>query len=99
MIIQPGCVGRYAGHCGKEEINAYQRTVDFPGELANGFHVMLDTGELVTVRWDRLKARKRRVVLSLLLLRWFLSFLAGITATTVLKLLKKVFSAGLRQKV
>ena len=30
--------------------NVYQRTVDYPDELANGFHVMLDTEELVTVQ-------------------------------------------------
>ena len=25
---------------------------DYHDELANGFHVMLETGVLVTVRWD-----------------------------------------------
>ena len=31
----------------------YQKTVDYPDEWANGYHVMLDTKELVTVRWDQ----------------------------------------------
>ena len=33
----------------------FQRTVDYPDELANGFHVMLDAGELVTVRWKQVE--------------------------------------------
>ena len=45
--------GKYAGHTGTVESNVFQRTVDYPDELANGFHVMLDTEELVTVRWDQ----------------------------------------------
>ena len=28
-----------------------QRTADYPGEWSNGYHVMLDNEELVTVRW------------------------------------------------
>ena len=35
----------------------YQRTVDYPDEWANGHHVMLDTGELVTVRRDQVSAQ------------------------------------------
>ncbi|MCI0801893.1 MAG: hypothetical protein J4N85_07890 [Chloroflexi bacterium] len=27
--------------------------MDFPGELANGYHVMLDAGDVVIVRWDQ----------------------------------------------
>ena len=34
----------------------YQKTVDYPEEWANGYHVMLDTVELVTVRWDQVEA-------------------------------------------
>jgi hypothetical protein len=33
----------------------YQRTGDYPGEWANGHHVMLDSEELVTVRWDQVE--------------------------------------------
>ena len=47
--------GKYAGHFGTVESNVYQRTVDYPDELHNGFHVMLDTGELVTVRWEQVE--------------------------------------------
>ena len=42
--------GEYVGHRGTVEANVYQRTVDYPDEWANGYHVMLDTEELVTVR-------------------------------------------------
>ena len=45
--------GTYEDHRGAIESNVYQRTVDYPDEWANGFHVMLDTEELVTVRWDQ----------------------------------------------
>ena len=45
--------GRYEGHRGTVEANVFQQTVDYPDELANGFHVMLDTGDLVTVRWEQ----------------------------------------------
>ena len=52
--------GRYAGHRGTIEANVYQKTVDYPDEWANGYHVMLDTGELVTVRWDQVEAAMRK---------------------------------------
>ena len=42
--------GKYAGHTGTVDSNVYQRTVDYPEELSNGYHVMLDNEELVTVR-------------------------------------------------
>ena len=47
--------GEYAGHSGTVESNGYQRTVDYPDEWRNGFHVMLDTGVLVTVRWEQVE--------------------------------------------
>ena len=50
--------GKYAGHRGTVEANVYQKTVDYPGEWANGFHVMLDSEELVTVRWDQVEAMR-----------------------------------------
>lgn len=43
--------GKYVGHRGTIEANVYQRTVDYPDEWANGYHGMLDTERLVTVRW------------------------------------------------
>jgi len=30
-----------------------QRPMDYPEEFLNGFHIMLDTEELVTVRWEQ----------------------------------------------
>ena len=50
--------GKYAGHTGTVESNVPQRTVDHPDEWANGFHIMDDAGELVTVRWDQVKGLK-----------------------------------------
>ena len=47
--------GKYAGWTGSIESNVFQRTVDYPDELANGYHVMLDTEELVTVRCDQVQ--------------------------------------------
>jgi hypothetical protein len=43
------------GHRGTVEANVYQKTVDYPDEWANGYHVMLDTEELMTVRWDQVE--------------------------------------------
>ena len=42
--------GKYAGRTGSIESNVYQRSVDYPDEFANGYHVMLDSDVLVTVR-------------------------------------------------
>jgi len=50
--------GNYAGHIGTVESNVHQRTVDYPHEFANGYHVMLDTEELVTVRWEQVEAAR-----------------------------------------
>ena len=47
--------GKYAGHTGTLEINVYQRTVDWPDEYNNGFHIWLDSEELVTVRWEQVE--------------------------------------------
>jgi len=45
--------GKYAGYRGTIASDVFQRTVDYPEDLANGHHVMLDTEELVTVRCDQ----------------------------------------------
>jgi hypothetical protein len=37
----------------------YQKTVDYPDGWANGYHVMLDSEELVTVRWDQVEEHHR----------------------------------------
>ena len=49
--------GKYAGQNGTVESNVCQRTVDYPDEWANRYHVMLDTEKLVTVRWEQVEAR------------------------------------------
>ena len=46
--------GRYAGSKGVVDSAVFQRTVDRPDEYAPGYHVILDNGPLVTVRWDHL---------------------------------------------
>ncbi len=45
--------GMYEGYRGSVEANVYQKTVDYPTEWHNGYHVMLDSEKLVTVRWDQ----------------------------------------------
>ena len=47
--------GKYAGWKGTIESKVFQKTVDYPDEWSNGYHVMLDTEELVTVRWDQVE--------------------------------------------
>ena len=47
--------GKYTGQTGTVDSNVFQRTADYPNDLSNGFHVMLDIGELVTVRWDQVE--------------------------------------------
>ena len=49
---------RYAGRSGTVESNVFQMSVDYPDEQAEGFHVILDTEELVTVRWDQGEAAR-----------------------------------------
>ena len=46
---------RYAGHQGMVGSNVHQRTVDYPEEWANGYNVLLDSEELVTVRADQVE--------------------------------------------
>jgi len=50
--------GKYAGYCGTVEANVFQKTVDFPDEWSNGYHVMLDSEEIVTVRWDQVESMR-----------------------------------------
>ena len=45
--------GRYAGRRGVVDSAVFQTTVDWPEEFAPGYHVVLDTGRVVTVRWDQ----------------------------------------------
>ena len=36
--------GKYTRHTGTVESDVYQRTVDYPDEWNNGFHIMLTVG-------------------------------------------------------
>ena len=47
--------GRYEGHRGVVDSAVFQRTVDYPDEFAPGYHVVLEDGTVVTVRWDQVK--------------------------------------------
>ena len=49
--------GKYKGHRGIIESNVHQRTVDYPDEWFNGYHLMLDSEELVMVRWEQVEAQ------------------------------------------
>ena len=51
--------GRYAGQHGLVDSNVFQKTADYPKEYARGCHVVLDDGQVVTVRWDQVKCRKQ----------------------------------------
>ena len=46
--------GKYTGQDGTVESIVCQKTVDYPDELANGYHVMLDTerSRKGTLRWS-----------------------------------------------
>ena len=48
--------GRYKGHTAVVDSAVFQRTVDYPDEHAWGYHLVLDTGPWVTVRWDEVSA-------------------------------------------
>jgi len=50
--------GKYTGYRGAIEANVYQKTVDYPDEWSNGYHVMLDTEDLVTVRWNQARSAR-----------------------------------------
>ena len=45
--------GRYKGAKGVIDSAVFQRTVDHPDDYAPGYHVILETGKVVTVRWDQ----------------------------------------------
>ena len=46
--------GRYQGQIGVVDSAVFQRTVDYPDEYSSGYHVVLEAGPVVTVRWDQL---------------------------------------------
>ena len=47
--------GRYKGHQGVVDSAVFQRTIDYPDEIAPGYHVVLEDGAVVTVRWSQLR--------------------------------------------
>ena len=52
--------GRHAGSLGVVDSAVFQRAVDFPDEYAPGYHVVLEIGQVVTVRWDQLTSERYR---------------------------------------
>lgn len=50
--------GRYTGISGAVDSAVFQRTADYPEEFAPGYHVVLDGGKVVTVRWDQIESCK-----------------------------------------
>ena len=47
--------GRNQGIKGVVDSAVFQRTVDAPDEYSPGYHVVLDSGSVVTVRWDQVQ--------------------------------------------
>ena len=47
--------GQYKGVKGLVASAVFQRTVDQPDQYTPGYHVILDIGLVVTVRWDQLR--------------------------------------------
>lgn len=45
--------GSHNGAMGSVESLVFQRTVDYPDDYAAGYHVALEDGQTVTVRWDQ----------------------------------------------
>ena len=48
--------GRYRGSHGVVDSAVFQRTVDYPEEYSAGYHVVLDSGPVITIRWDQVHA-------------------------------------------
>ena len=46
--------GRHQGCAGVVDSAVFQRSVDYPDDNAPGYHVILDTKEVTTFRWDQL---------------------------------------------
>ena len=44
--------GQRSGVLGVVDSAVFQRTTDHPDEYAPGYHIVLDSGPVVTVRWD-----------------------------------------------
>ena len=49
--------GRYKGCIGLVDSAVFQRTVDYPEEYSPGYHVILETGKVVSVRWNQIESQ------------------------------------------
>ena len=47
---------KFYGWTGTVWSNIDRKAADYPDEWANAYHVMVDSGELVTLRWDQVKS-------------------------------------------
>ena len=45
--------GRHQECTGVVDSAVFQRSVDYPDDYAPGYHVILDTKEVITFRWDQ----------------------------------------------
>lgn len=50
-------LGSHKGATGTVESLVFQRTVDYPDDYAAGYHVVLEDGRMVTVRWNQVDFR------------------------------------------
>ena len=50
--------GRHQRCTGVVDSAVFQRSVDYPDDYAPGYHVILDTKEVTTFRWDQLEASR-----------------------------------------
>ncbi len=48
--------GRCEGRQGVIDSAVFQRTMDYPDEFSAGYHVVLDVGTVVTVRWNQVQS-------------------------------------------
>ena len=48
--------GAHKGSFGVVESLVFQRTDDYPDDYDAGYHVVLEVGGMVTVRWDQVKS-------------------------------------------
>ena len=51
--------GRCKASPGVVDSAVFQCTLDYPDESSPGYHVILDDGNVVTVRWDQLSRAQR----------------------------------------
>ena len=52
--------GKSLGIAGAVDSRVFQESADHPGESASGYHISLASGQVVTVRWDKVEPVNRR---------------------------------------